>query len=160
MRPSSCRACGYVENPEELHGRRLYALDRRILIGAAPAGEPDGAVVVPTTPANSDRVMLRRSIAKLQNYGLLDYRNAFLKPSRKPATQLEILKQWDAGWPRLVRRTPFGDEIVRLYERELNAHGVRIRWDDRLRVAIVVAASRCRHGHGSYAPASHSTRPR
>lgn len=146
MRPRPCRACGYVEDPEELHGRRLYELDRRILLGAAPAGDPDGEIVVPTTPANSDRVMLRRSIRKLQGYGLLDYRNAYLKPGRKPETQLEMLQQKEAGWPRLVRRTPFGDEIVRLYERELNLPSMRIRWDDRLRVAIAAAADRCAHG--------------
>lgn len=145
MRPPYCRACGYHSQVESLIGRRLYALDRRILVGAATAGTSEGHFALPQSAANSDRVMLRRSVAKLQRYGLLDYRNAWLKGPRVHEAQLELLQLRDIGWPRLVRRTPFGDEIVRLYERELRVPGARIRWDGRVYDAVIAARHACGH---------------
>jgi hypothetical protein len=128
-----------------LLGRRLFPLDRRILLGAADASATDGHAAVPTSPANSDRVMLRRSIAKLQRFGLLDYRTSWLKAGERHGSQMQIEGLPEHGWSRLVRRTVLGDEVVRLYARELYALGSRIRWDGRLYEAIGTAHAACPH---------------
>jgi hypothetical protein len=72
-------------------GDDFYALDRGVLLAAAEAGSDEGGIAVPRSPANSDRVMLRRSIAKLQRYGFIDRWTAFLRSARKPEMHLEML---------------------------------------------------------------------
>jgi hypothetical protein len=142
-----CPACGYGSPLRSLRGRKLYALDRELLLDAASAGDPEGRPAFARTRGNSDRVMLRRSIAKLQGYGLLDRRTAWLKPVRAPMTREETLALRSLGtsWVRMIRRTPLGDAIVREYRKELEEPGRPIRWDARLNRALAEARAACEH---------------
>lgn len=145
----NCPSCGYSKDRVSLRFRRLYALDRGILLGAAPAGDQHGAPVVPRTGRNSDRVMARRSVAKLIRYGLLDRRWYHLKSAsdakrRTGARRAKLVGR--ARWCQMVRRTPLGDELVIRYGREIETPGRPIRWDERLADAQVAAIARCTHG--------------
>ena len=111
----------------------------------------EGGYAIPRSDRNADRVMVRRSLAKLQRYGLVynpppeKQRFIWVDDLGEDATGDQRIAASTIGKrrTRLIWRTPLGDQIVKHYAKELAEPGSRIRWDDRVTQAVLDMRSAC-----------------
>lgn len=118
--------------------------------------------LIPASLRHSDKVMARRSVRKLQVFGLV----------WKPQDFVPIKRVQSSEGLRLVKRTPLGDEVLREYADELpsstGSDAPEARWvfsDGLLGLLAHIAEhayceARCRDGHEWPKPQAPGRHPR
>jgi hypothetical protein len=121
--------------------KRLGKHERRLLLEASAPGNPPNPIY-PPGPSQSEQTATRRAVANLVSHGLMRIAPEQLR--LLPGSDDEILRLLGRKYAvvRIASRTWLGEEVVRLYRRELQS-GDRIRWIDHLDEATEAALARC-----------------
>ena len=137
-----CAHCrhGRSAQVDDLVGVRLGRNDRRVLLEAAPSGEP--ARVVGADATGASRAPLRRAAGKLRRLGLISTGRVAVERDVKRVGSWYMRPTWDRDWPTMERvsptsytearastptlsaeRTSLGDDVARIID-----NGGRVRW--------------------------------
>jgi hypothetical protein len=122
---------------ERLPRTRLGVHERALLLHAGPVDAPAPLFALPSAQ--------RRSLVTLRRKGLVIVRDHHARRGMDSEAAAIHGKRWMR--PRTLVLTPFGQELVRLYRRELET-GVRLRWDHRVGAALDPAVAACDHALG------------